>query len=146
MKTVAEILKSKRDRKVYTITAEASVLEAIRLMAEAGIGALVVMDGEQVAGMVTERDYSRKIILKDRSSSSTAVRDIMTGKVIYVQPGDSNEGCMALMTEKRVRHLPVMDDGKLVGLVSIGDLVKDIIDEQEFIIDQLERYIAGVRG
>lgn len=146
MKTVAEILKSKRDRKVYTITAEASVLEAIRLMAEAGIGALVVMDGEQVAGIVTERDYSRKIILKDRSSSSTAVRDIMTGKVIYVQPGDSNEGCMALMTEKRVRHLPVMDDGKLVGLVSIGDLVKDIIDEQEFIIDQLERYIAGVRG
>lgn len=146
MKTVAEILKSKRDRKVYTITAEASVLEAIRLMAEAGIGALVVMDGEQVAGIVTERDYSRKIILKDRSSSSTAVRDIMTGKVIYVQPGDSNEGCMALMTERRVRHLPVMDDGKLVGLVSIGDLVKDIIDEQEFIIDQLERYIAGVRG
>lgn len=146
MKTVAEILKSKGSPVVYTIGPDSSVYEAIKLMAQHSIGALVVLEGEQVVGIVTERDYSRKVILMDRSSSSTPVRAIMTGAVIYVQPGDDNQSCMALMTERRLRHLPVMADGKLVGLISIGDLVKDIINEQEFIISQLERYISGVRG
>ncbi len=146
MKTVAEILKSKANPMVYTIGPDSSVYEAIKMMAQYSIGALVVREGEQVVGIVTERDYSRKVILKDRSSSSTPVRDIMTSTVVYVQPGDDNQACMALMTELRVRHLPVMNDGHLVGLISIGDLVKDIINEQEFIITQLERYITGVRG
>lgn len=146
MKPVGDILKSKGSHKVHTISPDSSVLDAIRSMAEHGIGALVVMENDNIVGIVTERDYSRKVILMNRSSSSTPVRDIMTSNVIYVRPSDSNEDCMALMTEKRLRHLPVMDDGKLVGLVSIGDLVKDIIQEQEFIITQLERYISGVRG
>lgn len=146
MKTVGDILKSKASHEVHTISPDASVLDAIRSMAEHGIGALVVMENDDVVGIVTERDYSRKVILMNRSSSNTPVRDIMTGNVIYVRPSDNNEGCMALMTEKRLRHLPVMEDGRLVGMVSIGDLVKDIIQEQEFIITQLERYISGVRG
>jgi len=146
MKPVGEVLKSKASQKVHIIAPDASVLDAIKSMAEHGIGALLVMENDRVVGIVTERDYSRKVILMNRSSSTTPVRDIMTGNVIYVRPGDSNEYCMALMTEKRLRHLPVMDDGNLIGMVSIGDLVKDIIQEQEFIITQLERYISGVKG
>lgn len=146
MKTVGDILKSKASHQVHTIAPDASVLDAIKSMAEHGIGALIVMENDEIVGIVTERDYSRKVILMNRSSSTTPVRDIMTGNVIYVRPTDSNEDCMAVMTEKRLRHLPVMEDGRLVGMVSIGDLVKDIIQEQEFIITQLERYISGVRG
>lgn len=146
MKTVAHILESKRERTVYTITPEASVLDAVQRMAECGVGALLVMEGEKISGIVTERDYARKMILKGRSSNDTPVRDIMTSPVMYVRPQQSNEECMKLMTENRLRHLPVMDGSKLVGLISIGDLVKDIISEQQFLIEQLEHYITGQRA
>lgn len=116
--------------------------DALSLMAARNIGALVVLEGDRIAGLVTERDYARKIALMDRSSKDTPVRDIMTSQVLYVRPGQSSEECMALMTENRLRHLPVLEQGKLVGLVSIGDLVKDVISEQKFLIEQLEHYIA----
>ncbi len=115
-------------------------------MAEQNIGALLVMEGENIVGIVTERDYARKIVLADRSSKETAVSVIMTPKVLCVGPLQTTEECMALMTENRLRHLPVMDNGRLIGLVSIGDLVKDIISEQQFIIEQLEHYITGTLG
>ena len=146
MKTVAQILRSKPDQTVYTIIPTASVFDAVKLMAEKSIGALVVMAEEQVVGIVTERDYARKIILMARSSKDTPVRDIMTSAVMYVRPDQASEECMVLMTENRLRHLPVMEGGKLIGLVSIGDLVKDIISEQKFMIQQLEHYITGERG
>lgn len=146
MTTVAQILKSKSDPAVYSTTPAASVFDAVRLMAEKNVGALLVLEGGTVAGMVTERDYARKVVLMARSSKDTPVRDIMTSPVVCVRPDQTSEECMALMTEKRLRHLPVMDQGRLVGLISIGDLVKDIISEQNFIIRQLEHYIAGERG
>jgi CBS domain-containing protein len=145
MKSVAHILESKQDRTVYTITPAAPVLDAIKLMAEKRIGALLVMESEHIAGIVTERDYARKVVLMGRSSGDTPVRDIMTAEVMYVRPEQTNEQCMALMTENRLRHLPVMQEGKLIGIISIGDLVKDIISEQRFIIQQLEHYIRGER-
>lgn len=146
MTTAAQILSSKPDKTLYTTTPAASVFDAVKLMAARSIGALVVMEGETVVGLITERDYARKIVLMARSSKDTPVRDIMTSPVMYVRPVQTSEECMALMTEKRLRHLPVMDNGKLIGLVSIGDLVKDVISEQKFIIEQLEHYIAGDRG
>src|SRR6266849_323140 len=146
MKSVALILKSKPDPTVYTIGPTASVFDALELMAEKRIGALVVTEGEQVVGIITERDYARKVILMARSSKETPVRDIMTSSVMYVRPDQTSEECMVLMTENRLRHLPVMDGGKLIGLISIGDLVKDVISEQKFIIEQLEHYITGDRG
>jgi CBS domain-containing protein len=146
MKSVAQVLRSKAEQTVQTIAPSASVLDAVKLMAERNIGALLVMDGANVVGIITERDYARKIVLLGRSSKDTPVRDIMTSPVMYVRPDQTNEECMALMTDQRVRHLPVIDNGKLVGLISIGDLVKDIISEQRFIIDQLEHYIMGDRG
>ena len=146
MKNVAHILMSKPDRTVYTITPAASVFDAIKLMAEKSIGALVVTEGDKVVGIITERDYARKIILMARSSRETPVRDVMTSSVMYVRPDQTSEECMVLMTNNRLRHLPVMDGDKLIGLVSIGDLVKDIISEQKFIIQQLEHYISGERS
>jgi CBS domain-containing protein len=146
MKSVAHILKSKPDPTVYTIAPTDSVFDALKLMAEKSIGALVVTEGEAVVGIITERDYARKVILMARSSKETAVREIMTSSVMYVRPDHTNEECMVLMTENRLRHLPVMDSGRLVGLISIGDLVKDIISEQKFIIEQLEHYITGERS
>ena len=146
MKTVAQILRSKPDQTVYTITPTASVFDAVKLMAEKSIGALVVVADEQVIGIITERDYARKIILMARSSKDTPVRDIMTSAVMYVRPDQASEECMVLMTENRRRHLPVMEGSKLIGLVSIGDLVKDIISEQKFMIQQLEHYITGERS
>ena len=146
MKSVAHILKAKADQRVYSIAPGASVLDAVNLMAERNIGALVVMEGEKIVGIITERDYARKIVLMARSSQDTPVRDIMTASAMYVSPVQTNEECMALMTETRVRHLLVVDTGKLIGLISIGDLVKDIISEQKFIIEQLEHYITGERG
>ena len=146
MTTVAQVIQSKPDKTVYTITPHASVRDAIKLMAQKGIGALLVTDGERIVGMVTERDYARKVVLMGRSSSETPVRDIMTAPVMYVNPEQSNEECMALMTENRLRHLPVMSGEELVGLVSIGDLVKDIISQQQFVIEQLENYIRGDRA
>jgi CBS domain-containing protein len=146
MTIVAEILKSKADAAIHTIDPAASVFEAIRLMAQKNIGALLVVDRGQLVGVVTERDYARKVVLMDRSSKDTPVRDIMTGAVMVVHPRHTSEECMALMTENRLRHLPVMDGGKLIGVISIGDLVKDIISEQRFTIEQLEHYITGQRG
>ena len=146
MKTAAHILKSKANQTIHKITPEASVFDAVKLMADKDIGALLVMAGTKVAGIITERDYSRKIALMSRSSKETRVREIMTSDVLYVRPERTSDECMALMTENRVRHLPVMDGDKLLGLISIGDLVKDIISEQQFVIQQLEHYITGDRG
>ena len=145
MKIVAHILNSKPEQTVHTITPAASVFDAVKQMAEKSIGALVVTEGEQVVGIITDRDYARKVILMARSSKETPVRDIMTSSVMYVRCDHTNEECIVLMTENRLRHLPVMDSGKLVGLISIGGLVKDIISEQNFIIEQLEHYITGER-
>ena len=146
MTTATQILKSKTDKSVYSTTPSSSVFDAVKLMAEKNVGALVVMEGGAIVGVVTERDYARKIVLMARSSKETPVREIMTSPVMYVQPDRTSEECMALMTEYRVRHLPVMDKGEVIGLVSIGDLVKDVISEQKFIIQQLEQYIAGRPG
>jgi CBS domain-containing protein len=143
MTSVAQILKSKSDQTVYTIAPTASVFDAVQMMADRNIGALVVMEGEKIVGIISERDYARKIVLMARSSKDTPARNIMTSSAMYVSPVQRSEECMALMTENRVRHLLVIDSGKLTGVVSIGDLVKDIISEQKFIIQQLEHYIAG---
>jgi len=112
-------------------------------MAEKDIGSLVVMDGEKLVGIITERHYSRNVILKGKTSPNTLVRDIMDRNVIYVRPEQSVELCMALMTDKRIRHLPVLDGTKVIGIISIGDLLKFVISKQEFVIDQLEHYIQG---
>jgi CBS domain-containing protein len=115
----------------------------MKLMADKGIGALIVREGEPVVGVISERDYARKVILEGRSSRSTAVREIMTSHVLYAGPNQTIEECMAVMTDKRIRHLPVLDGGRLIGVISIGDLVKAIISEQQFRIEQLERYITS---
>jgi CBS domain-containing protein len=146
MKSVAQVLKSKPRQSVEAVAPSTSVFDAVKLLAEKNIGALLVLDGQRIAGIVTERDYARKIVLLGRSSRETTVADIMSSPVMYVRPDQTNEECMALMTDNRVRHLPVVDQGRLVGLISIGDLVKDIISEQKFIIEQLEHYIAGDRA
>ena len=143
MKTVADVLKSKAHQAVHTITPGAMVFDALKLMADKNIGALLVMEGESIAGIITERDYARKIVLMSRSSKETPVREIMTSAVMYVRPGQTTEECMVLMTENRLRHLPVVDGNSLLGLVSIGDLVKSIISEQKFTIEQLQNYISG---
>lgn len=153
MPSVAQMLKSKtephldHDQPVITIGADASVFEAVKLMAQHQIGALIVTGeaDKKIVGIVTERDYARKIVLLDRSSKSTPVRDIMTHQVRYVRPTDTVEECMALMTAHRMRHLPVIDNDRLIGMISIGDLVKTIISEQQFTIQQLEHYIMGAR-
>jgi CBS domain-containing protein len=143
MTTVAQILKSKPEKAVHTISPAASVLDAVRLMAAKNVGGLLVLEGGSVVGVLTERDLARKAFLMAKPPQDTPVREIMTSPVMYVSPERTSEECMALMTENRFRHLPVMDKGRLVGLVSIGDLVKDVISEQKFIIEQLEHYIAG---
>lgn len=143
MKTAADILKAKPHAQIYSIWPTATVLEAITLMAEKGVGALVVMEGERLVGIVSERDYARKVVLMERSSYNTEVSEIMSANVITVAPDTSNEACMQLMTEKRLRHLPVLEQERLVGLISIGDLVKDIISDQQSMIRQLESYIRG---
>ena len=145
MKGIAQILRDKPSQVVHAIGPDDMVYTAVKKMAEHGIGALLVMEGERIVGIVTERDYARKVVLADRSSKDTPVSVIMTTQVLCVGPLQTTEECMALMTEHRLRHLPVLDGGKLVGLVSIGDLVKDIISEQQFIIRQLEHYITGSR-
>ena len=127
---------------IHSIEPDASVYDAMKLMADKGIGALLVLEHEKLVGIISERDYARKVILKGKSSLDTPVKDIMTQDVIWVRPEQTVEECMAVMTEKRVRHLPVIEEGKVVGVISIGDLVKSIITEQKFIIEQLERYIA----
>jgi CBS domain-containing protein len=142
MKTVRDILKIK-GRDVWSVTVGATVFEALRLMAEKEVGALLVMDDGRIAGIISERDYARKIVLLGRTSPNTRVEEIMSSHVVYTHPDQSIEECMAIMTDRRIRHLPVMEEGKLVGIISIGDLVKTIITEQKFTIEQLERYISG---
>lgn len=143
MTAVADILKSKGHAVVHAIEPDDSVFQALQRMADKGIGALLVMQGDEVVGIVTERDYARKVALNGRSSALTLVRDVMTTSVMFVKPSQTSEECMALMTDNRLRHLPVMEGNRLVGLISIGDLVKDIISEQKFVIDQLAQYISG---
>ena len=140
MKTVAQMLKLK-PAGVISIRPDVPVLDALKLLADKDVGAVLVMDGPRLVGIVSERDYARKVALKGKSSSDTPVSEIMTREVVFVTPAHTNEDCMALMTEKRTRHLPVIDNGGVVGVLSIGDLVKDAISEQQFIIDQLEHYI-----
>jgi CBS domain-containing protein len=140
MTTVRQLL-DRKDRAVFSVGPEAPVLEAIRAMAEHHVGALLVMKGEVLAGIVSERDYARKVILRGRSSSDTPVRDIMTSPVLTVSPDNSVEQCMQVVTDKRVRHLPVLEAGRVIGMVSIGDLVKAVIAEQQQQIQQLESYI-----
>jgi CBS domain-containing protein len=142
MKTVRDILEVK-GRMVWSVDPGSTVFDALSLMAEKEIGALVVLDEARVAGIISERDYARKVILHGRASPTTRVEEIMTSHVAYTHLDQSIEECMAIMTDKRIRHLPVLQDGKLIGIISIGDLVKAIIADQKFMIEQLERYITG---
>lgn len=142
MKRVRHLLDTK-GRDVLSIAPDASVLDAVRLMAEKGIGALVVLDGDSLVGVVTERDYARKVILKGRSSQTTAVKDIMTADVVTTSSDQPVEQCMSIVTEMRIRHLPVVDDGRLTGIISIGDLVKAVIADQQEAIEHLQHYING---
>jgi CBS domain-containing protein len=143
MQTVRQLLKAKKTPEVFAVGSDAAVIDAIRLMAEKSIGAVLVMQGERLVGILSERDYARKVVLRDRSSATTQVGEIMTAQVVTVAPAESVERCMQIMTERRIRHLPVTEDGRVVGVVSIGDLVKAVIEEQRRDIDQLQRYIAG---
>jgi CBS domain-containing protein len=140
--TIRNLLNEK-GRNVWTIDPDATVFNAMAKMAAKDIGSLVVMDGEKLVGIITERHYSRNIVLKGKASSTTLVKDIMEKNVLHVRSEQSVELCMALMTEKRVRHLPVLEGEKVIGVLSIGDLLKSIISKQNFVIDQLEHYIHG---
>jgi len=142
MKTVKQILHAK-GHDYFAVSPNESVYNAIRIMADNEIGSVLVVDGDRLVGILTERDYARKVMLEGKSSPGTPVSEIMTSNVLYTRPDQSVDACMALVTEKRVRHLPVLADDKVDGVVSIGDLVKAVIDEQKFIIEQLENYIAG---
>ena len=147
MKTLKQLLAEKNAVKPLVVVApDDTVFHALSIMADHNVGAVLVLNGEQLAGIFSERDYARKVILHGKSSRETLVREIMSERVAFVTLQNSLDECMALMTDKRVRHLPVMDDGKLLGLISIGDLVKDIISEKEFIIQQLQHYITGERA
>ena len=142
MTTVRQLLEGKSPE-VFAVGPESAVIDAIRLMAEKGIGAVVVMDGRQLVGILSERDYARKIVLHDRSSRTTKVSDIMTAKVVTVAPSEQVEHCLQLVTDYRIRHLPVVDGGGVIGVISIGDLVKSVIDEQAQKLDQLQQYIVA---
>jgi len=143
MITVKEFLQTK-GHDVLSITPDATVYEALKIMADKNVGALVVLDGETVAGIMSERDYARKVILHGKSSREMQVREIMTSKVYYMRPEQNLQDCMAQMTDKRVRHLPVLEGNRLVGIISIGDVVKEIIADHESTIKLLENYITGV--
>lgn len=140
MKTAAQLLKLKSTG-VVAIAPEATVLDALKLLAEKNVGAVLVMDGPRLVGLFSERDYARKVALKGKSSTTTPVSEVMTREVLFVTPTHTNEECMALMTDKRIRHLPVVANDQVVGVLSIGDLVKDTISEQQLTISQLESYI-----
>lgn len=142
MRTVQQLLESKGTT-VVSVHPEAKVIDALRVMAEREIGAVLVVDNERLIGIMSERDYARKVILRGKSSQETKVRDIMTERVVYVRPQQTVPECMALMTNKRIRHLPVLEGERIAGVLSVGDLVKETIAEQEFIIQQLENYIRG---
>ena len=140
--SVKQIL-SEKGNDVWSTSPDTAVFDALKDMSDKGIGALVVLDDQEVVGIFSERDYARKVILKGKSSKDLPVKEIMTRRVICVKPEYSTEECMALMTEKHIRHLPVVADNELVGIISIGDVVKAIISQQEFVIEQLENYITG---
>lgn len=142
MKTIKDLLGNK-GQEIWSVGPDTTVYEAIELMADKGVGALMVMDEERPAGIISERDYARKVILQGRSSKDTSVREIMTSRLIHTSPDRSVEECMTLMTTNKIRHLPVMEADQLVGIVSIGDLVKATISDQQSTIEQLERYISG---
>lgn len=142
MESIAKLLQHKGGD-VWSVAPEVAVYDAVALMAEKEVGALPVLRGEQLVGIVSERDYARKIILQGRSSRETTVAEVMTERVIYARPAQSVDECMALMTDKRVRHMPVLDGERLVGIISLGDLAKAVISEQQFVIEQLENYIHG---
>ncbi|MEJ2486880.1 MAG: CBS domain-containing protein [Anaerolineales bacterium] len=141
-KTVKMILESKPSQ-VWSVSPNTPVIDALALMAEKGIGAVLVMEDEKVVGIMSERDYARKIALKGKTATSTPVSEIMTEHVIYVEPSQPIEEIMALMVGKHIRHLPVLEDGKLIGIISIGDVVRALISEQQLLIEQLESYIRG---
>jgi CBS domain-containing protein len=142
MQTVRDILRVK-GTDVWCIDPDATVFDALQRMAEKEVGALVVTEGAQVVGLISEREYARKVVLEGRTSPTTLVKEIMITPVMYIHLDQAIEECMSLMTEKRTRHLPVIEDGKLVGLISIGDIVKSIIADQQFLIEQLVRYVSG---
>lgn len=142
MRTVRQLLEAKSPT-IHAIRPEAPVLDAIRLMAEAHIGAVLVMDGPRLVGILSERDYARKVVLQGRSSSDTPVSEIMTSNVLTTWSLDTSDRCMQIMTEHRIRHLPVIDGDEVVGIVSIGDLVKAVIEDQQAELDSLQRYIAS---
>ncbi len=142
MTTVQQLL-SKKGSEVHNIGPDESVFRCLEMMADNNVGALVVLDGDKLVGIVSERDYARKVFLKGRSSPKTTVGEIMSKRVVCARPDQTVEECMAVMTDKAIRHLPVLDHKRVVGVVSIGDLVESIISEQKFVIEQLEHYIAG---
>ncbi len=142
MKTLRQILQGKW-RGVASVSPDATVHDALKVMGEREVGAVLVLEGERLVGVFSERDYARKTVDHGKTSRDTPVREFMTSKVLWVGPNQTVEECMALMTEKRVRHLPVLQDGKVIGIVSIGDAVKEMLSEQQFIIEQLEHYIHG---
>ena len=142
MSRISEIL-NQRSKEIWSVRSDQPVLDAIRLMAEKGIGALLVMDGSRLVGVLSERDYARKVILENRSSKNTLVREIMTSDVVTVLPESEISECMSIMTENDFRHLPVVQGDEVVSMISIGDLVKVVIKEQQFTIDQLQHYITG---
>ena len=143
MTTVAQVIQNKLGREIYTISPSATVLEAITLMANKGIGAVVVLENNKVVGILSERDYTRKIALMQRTSDHTTVGEIMTPKVISVSKSNTVDECLGLMTDRHLRHLPVLEDDQLIGFVSIGDLVKAAMEDQKKLIDQLQQYISG---
>lgn len=143
MTTVAQVLQNKNNHEITTIAPDATVLEAITLMATKGIGAVVVVDAGKVVGILSERDYTRKVALMQRTSNDTAVAEIMTGKVLSVSKSNTVDECLDLMTERHIRHLPVLENEELIGLVSIGDLVKATMEDQKQLIEQLQQYISG---
>ena len=142
MKRVSQLL-SEKGSEFWTVSPSATVLQALEMMAAKNVGALLVMEGEKLAGIFSERDYARKVVLEGRTSKDTSVGDIMSSKVVCVTPQQSVEDCMALMTDKRIRHLPVIEGDRVLGIISVGDVVKAVITEQTFVISQLEHYITG---
>lgn len=142
MKTVQDMLRGKGSQ-IHSVSPDTTVLDTLKLMAEKEIGAVLVFHEERVVGIFSERDYARQVILKGKASKDTPVKEVMTSRVAYVRPEQTVDDCMALMTDKRIRHLPVFEEGKVTGVLSIGDVVKAVISEKQFLIEQLENYISS---